>query len=32
MLAITRKNKIKEIIIEKKSITVSELSNTFNVT
>ena len=32
MLAITRKNKIKEIIIQKKSVTVSELSKTFNVT
>ncbi len=32
MLAITRKNKIKEIIIEKKSVTVSELSSFFNVT
>jgi len=32
MLAITRKNKIKEIILEKRSVTVSELSNIFNVT
>jgi len=32
MLAITRKNKIKEITIQKKSVTVSELSEVFNVT
>ena len=32
MLAITRKNKIKEIILKKKSITVAELSSFFKVT
>lgn len=32
MLAVTRKNKIKDILIEKKSVTVTELSNTFDVT
>jgi DeoR/GlpR family transcriptional regulator of sugar metabolism len=32
MLAVTRKNKIKDILIERKSITVTELSKTFDVT
>ncbi|MEG1741342.1 MAG: DeoR/GlpR family DNA-binding transcription regulator [Acetivibrio sp.] len=32
MLAVTRKNKIKDILIERKSITVIELSKTFDVT
>ena len=32
MLAITRKNKIKEIITEKKSATVAELAKLFNIT
>ena len=32
VLPITRKNKIKELITEKKSVTVSELTNLFNVT
>lgn len=32
MLAVTRKNKIKDILNEKKSITVTELSKTFDVT
>lgn len=32
MLAVTRKNQIKEIIIERKSITVTELSKKFKVT
>lgn len=32
MLAITRKSKIKDIILEKKSVVVSELANTFSVT
>ncbi|MFD2445379.1 DeoR/GlpR family DNA-binding transcription regulator [Bacillus sp. CGMCC 1.16607] len=32
MLPIARKNKIKELIIEKKSVTVSELTNLFKVT
>lgn len=32
MLPIARKNKIKEMIIEKKSVTVSDLTNLFNVT
>ncbi len=32
MLALTRKNKIKEIILEKKNVTVSELSRQFSVT
>lgn len=32
MLAITRKNKIKDILLEKKSITVTELSKKFDVT
>ncbi len=32
MLAVTRKGKIKDIIIEQKSVTVSELSTKFNVT
>lgn len=32
MLAVTRKNKIKDILMERKSITVTELSKTFDVT
>ena len=32
MLAVTRKAKIKEIILEKKNITVLELSKLFSVT
>jgi DeoR/GlpR family transcriptional regulator of sugar metabolism len=32
MLAITRKSKIKDIILEKKSVVVSELANIFSVT
>lgn len=32
MLAVTRKSKIKEMVLEKKSITVSELSKLFSVT
>lgn len=32
MLAVTRKNKIKDILTERKSITVTELSKTFDVT
>ena len=32
MLAVTRKNKIKDTLIERKSITVTELSKTFDVT
>lgn len=32
MLAVTRKSKIKELILEKKSVTVSELSKLFTVT
>jgi DeoR/GlpR family transcriptional regulator of sugar metabolism len=32
MLPIARKSKIKELIIEKKSVTVAELTNLFNVT
>ena len=32
MLSVTRKQKIKELILEKKSATVAELSKMFNVT
>ncbi len=32
MLAVTRKAKIKDIILEKKSVTVTELSKIFSVT